>query len=44
MWEALAGGIRESAKKVLGISRGGGSRLEGAWWWNDKVKEKVKVK
>ena len=32
MWEALAGCIRESAREVLGISRGGGSRLEGAWW------------
>ena len=29
MWEALAGCIRESAREVLGISRGGGSRLEG---------------
>ena len=27
MWEALAGCIRESAKEVLGVSRGGGSRL-----------------
>ena len=44
MWEALAGCIRESAKEVLGIWSGGGSRLEGAWWWNDEVKRKVKDK
>jgi len=44
MWEALVGCIRESAKEVLGISRGGGNRLEGAWWWNDEVTEKVKDK
>jgi len=44
MWEVLAGCIRESAKEVLGISRGSGRRLEGAWWWNDELKEKVKDK
>ena len=44
MWEVLAGCIRESAKEVLGISRGGGSRIEGAWWRNDEVKGKVKDK
>ena len=44
MWEVLAECIRGSTKEVLGISRGGGSRLEGAWWWNDEVKEKVKDK
>ena len=44
MWEALAGCIRESAKDVLGVSRGGGSRLERAWWWTNEVKEKVEVK
>jgi len=40
MWEAMAGCIRESAKEVLGILRGGGSRLEGGWWWNDEMKGK----
>jgi len=44
MWEALAGCIRESAKEILGISRGSARRLEGASWWNDEVKEKVKDK
>jgi len=40
----LAGCIREATKEFLGISRGGGSRLEGAWSWNEEVKEKVKDK
>ena len=44
IWEVLVACIRESAKEVLCVSRGGGSRLEGAWWWNNEVKEKVKVK
>jgi len=44
MWEAIAECIRESATEVLGILRGGSSRLEGAWWWNDEVKRKVKDK
>ena len=36
--------IRRSAKEVLGISRGGGRRVRGAWWLNEEVKEKVKDK
>jgi len=36
--------IRMSVREVLGISRGGASRLEGAWWWNEEMKEKVKEK
>ena len=36
---------KKSTKEVLGISRGGGAgRKSGAWWWNEKVKEKVKEK
>jgi len=44
MWESVADCIRRSAKETLGLSRGGGSRIEGAWWWNEEVKEKVKAK
>ena len=36
--------IRMSAKEILGISKRGGSRMKGAWWWNEEVKEKVKEK
>jgi len=44
MWEAVADCIRRSATETLGLSRGGGNRMEGAWWWNEEVKEKVKAK
>jgi len=33
-----------SVKEILGISKGGGCRLKGAWWWNEEVKEKVQEK
>ena len=36
--------IRRSAKEVLGISRGGGGRITGAWLQNEEMKEKVKEK
>ena len=36
--------IRLSAKEVLGVSRGGGGRRIGAWWWNEEVREKIKEK
>jgi len=44
MWRAMADCIRRSAKETLGLSRGGTNRMEGAWWWNEEVKEKVKAK
>jgi len=44
MWEALVDCIRRSAKEILGSSRRGGNKMEGAWWWNEEVKEKVKEK
>jgi len=28
----MAGCIRRSAREVLGVSRGGNGRMEGAWW------------
>jgi len=36
--------IRRSAKEVSGVSRGGSARMEGAWWWSEEAKEKVKAK
>jgi len=36
--------IQWSAKEILGTSRRGGSRMKGAWWWNEEVKEKVTEK
>jgi len=44
MWETMADYIRRSAKEVLGFSRGGGGRINGAWQWNEEVKERVKEK
>ena len=44
IWEEMAGCIRKSAKEVLGVSRGGSERMEGAWWWSEEVKGKVKAK
>ena len=32
MWEAMADCIRRSAKEILGFSRRGGNKMEGAWW------------
>ena len=40
-WQIASEG---TAKETLGLSRGGGNRMEGAWWWNEEVKEKVKAK
>jgi len=36
--------IQRSAKEVLGVSKGGSGKTEGAWWWSEEVKEKVKPK
>ena len=44
MWEAMTKHIRSSAKEILGSSRGGGSRIEGASWQNEEIKDKVKEK
>ena len=44
MWKAMADCIRRSAIEVLGTSRRGGHKMEGAWWWNEEVKETVREK
>ena len=40
----MADCIRRSARDFLGIFREGSGRMEGAWWWSEEVKGKVKVK
>ena len=40
MWKGMAQCIRRSAKEVVGVSRVGCSRIKGASWWNEEVKEK----
>jgi len=44
MWEGMTQCIRRSAGEVVGVSRGGGGRKVGTWWWNEEVREKVKEK
>ena len=44
MWEGMTECIRRSDKEVLAVSKGGSGRMEGAWWWSEEVKEKVKAK
>jgi len=43
MCEEMAKCIKRSVKEILGVSKGGSDRVEGAWW-REEVKEKVKVK
>jgi len=43
IWEVMAGCTWRSAREVLGVSRGGSGRMEGAWWWSEEVKGKVKA-
>ena len=40
----MADYIRRSAKEILGSSRRSGNKMEGVWWWNEEVKERVKEK
>ncbi|VFQ97250.1 unnamed protein product [Cuscuta campestris] len=44
MWVRTANCIRESAREVLGVSSGSGSRRQGDWWWSDSVRSKVEAK
>ncbi|XP_047269111.1 uncharacterized protein LOC124898920 [Capsicum annuum] len=44
MWDRAVGCIKESAKEVLGVSRGWSGRYRGDWWWNEDVKKKVETK
>ena len=44
IWEEMTECIRRSAMEVLGVTRKGSGRMEGAWWWSDEVERKVKAK
>ncbi|VFQ94710.1 unnamed protein product [Cuscuta campestris] len=44
MWTQTANCIRETAREVLGVSSGSGSRRQGDWWWSDSVRSKVEAK
>ncbi|VFQ99294.1 unnamed protein product [Cuscuta campestris] len=44
MWVQTANCIKESAREVLGVSSGSGSRRRGDWWWSDSVRSKVEAK
>ncbi|VFQ92574.1 unnamed protein product [Cuscuta campestris] len=44
MWARIANCIRETAREVLGVSSGSGSRRQGDWWWSKSVRSKVEAK
>ena len=44
IWEGMADCIRRSAREVLGVSREGSGKREGAWWWSEEVRGKVEAK
>ncbi|VFQ75299.1 unnamed protein product [Cuscuta campestris] len=44
MWVHTANCIRETAREVLGVSSGSGSRRQGDWWWSDSARSKVEAK
>ncbi|PHU00935.1 Agamous-like MADS-box protein AGL19 [Capsicum chinense] len=44
MWDRAAKCIRESAREVLGVSRGRAGHHRGDWWWNEEVGKKVETK
>ncbi|XP_047256071.1 uncharacterized protein LOC124888827 [Capsicum annuum] len=44
MWNRAVGCIRESAREVLGVSRGWSDRYQGDWWWNEDVKKNMETK
>jgi hypothetical protein len=44
MWDTVASYLRRVAKEMLGVSKGGVPGQKEAWWWNEGVQEKLKVK
>jgi len=44
MWKVMTDCIQKLAIGVLGTTRRGGHKMEGARWWNEEIKEKVREK
>ncbi|XP_047270404.1 uncharacterized protein LOC124899542 [Capsicum annuum] len=44
MWDRAASCITESAREVLGVSRGRAGQHKGDWWWNEEVEKKAEIK
>jgi len=44
IWEEIVECIRRSVREVLGVARKESGRMEGAWWWSEEMKRKVKIK
>ena len=43
-WETSAKIIRESGRKVLGVTTGQIKVDKETWWWNEEVQESIKKK
>ena len=43
-WERTAEVMRESAKKVFGVSSGQRKEDKETWWWNEEVQESIQRK
>ena len=43
-WETIATVIRETGRKVLGMSSGQRQEDKETWWWNSKIQESVQGK
>ena len=43
-WEAAAEVVRETARKVLGVTSGQRKEDKETWWWNEDVQESVRSK
>ena len=43
-WTIMSTAIRKNAKELLGVTSGKRRFDREAWWWNDEIQIKVKVK
>ncbi|KAK3570202.1 hypothetical protein QTP86_016526 [Hemibagrus guttatus] len=43
-WESTAGVIRETGRKVLGVSSGRRKEDKETWWWNEEVQDSIQRK
>ena len=43
-WAATAEVVRETARKVLGMSSGKRKQEKETWWWNEEVQESIQRK